>query len=231
MDPLSDLLVVAWQVPAVLEEADRFMASANTTPEHLTSHIFKPSLDMIEELQASQQNHKDMLQSPVFWAMPSTADNPADEFYDTKLFPFALHFQSMESALNMVLYWAMLLQVHYNVICLGLHFPPPVNSSEEMNPFNIESPTESPRNSGYGSMTSVMEEANKLARYICMSIEYCYRIEHGTLGPQLTCYAQWILKLYFRKIDCVRGLAWCLNIKGMKGPGFYSGIELMGFED
>ena len=80
-------------------------------------------------------------------------------------------------------------------------------------------------------MSSVKEEADKLARCICQSIEYCHKIENGTIGPHMTTYAQWVLKSYFRRFHQERELAWCLNIKNMRGPGFRHGIELMGFQD
>lgn len=230
-DSLSELIDVAWEVPAVLEESDILMASGITIPEQLRTYNFRPSLDVIEKLQDSQQRYRDELKRPPYWAMPSTADNPADEVYNSKLFPFALHFHSIETATYLILYWAIILQVHCNILGLYLHFFGDTIFSPAINLSDSENLTKPLLNSRVATLTSIKEEADKLARYLCQSIEYCYRIENGTIGPQLTCYAQWILKLYFRQFHYERELVWCLNIKNMRGPGFHSGIELMCFQD
>ncbi|KAH9207660.1 hypothetical protein DL95DRAFT_395869 [Leptodontidium sp. 2 PMI_412] len=229
-DSMSELLDIAWQVPAVLEESDLLMVSSSTIPEHLRRCIFNPSLEMVEKLQDSQHRYRDELQRPPYWALPSTTHNPADEFYDSKLFPFALQFQSIETATHMVLYWAILLQVHCSIINLHLHLSRNTISSPASHLSIFDNPNEPLSDSRFATLTIVREEADKLARYLCQSIEFCYRIENGTLGPQLTCYAQGVLKAYFRQPNYERELAWCVNIKNMRGPGFHNGIELMCFE-
>lgn len=230
-DPMSDLIDVAWEVPAVLEKSDILMADNNTIPELIRRDAFKPSLDVIEKLHNYQQRYKDKLEILPYWAKPSTAYNPADESYDTKLFPFALHFASIEIATHLILYWAILLQVHYSILCLHLHFFGHTIVSPESDLSDFGNPTKYLLNSRSVTLNSIKDEADKLARYLCQSIEYCHRIEHGTIGPQLTCYAQWVLKTYFRQFNYKRELVWCLNIKGMWGPSFHSGIELMCFQD
>ena len=192
--------------------------------EQSREYIFNPSLNMIAKLQDHQQRYRENLDRPPYWAMPSTAHFPADESYQGKLFPFALHFQTVETSVHMVLYWAILLQVHCNIMTLHRYFSNLAPSTKSQYPTQPLLPS-----SEGATLASISEEAEKLARYLCQSIEYCYKSANGTVGPQLTCYAQWILKQYFRQQGCERELAWCVNIKGIRGAGFHSGLELMCF--
>jgi len=82
------------------------------------------------------------------------------------------------------------------------------------------------------SVDAIKAEADRLARYICQSIEYLYRVDHGILGPQSTTYSQSVLRKFFRETKGYeRELAWILQVKGMQGPGHRVGVELMTFQD
>jgi len=232
-DSLHDLLDIACEVPILLEETDKLTASLNLIPKQLNPSLFKASLSVLEKLNNCHQEHRARTGRPLYWTMPSGVDNPADEPYNSKLFPFALQFDSLETASHVVLCWAIILQVLCNMIVLHQHFFGDSTLPLAFDESNIEDPPgmEPLLNLRFPTMSSVKEEADKLARCICQSIEYCHKIENGTIGPHMTTYAQWVLKSYFRRFHQERERAWCLNIKNMRGPGFRHGIELMGFQD
>ncbi|KAE8446543.1 hypothetical protein EG329_011875 [Mollisiaceae sp. DMI_Dod_QoI] len=232
-DSFHELIDVACEVPVLLEESDMLIASCNIMPEQWMASPFKASLDALERLHDRHQRYRAEVGKPLYWAMPSGVDNPADDPYDSKLFPFALEFESLETASQVVLWWAIILQVLCSMIDLYQHF---FGSSIFSSSFDQSTPEDltglEPRlNSRFPTMSSVKEEADKVARCLCQSIEYCHKIQHGTIGPQMTTYGQWVLKSYFRRFHYERELGWCLNIKNMRGPGFRQGIELMGFQD
>lgn len=232
-DSFHELIDVACEVPVLLEESDMLIASRNIMPEQWRASLFKPSLTVLEKLHDHNQKYRAKTGRPLYWAMPSGVDNPADAPYNSKLFPFALQFESLETASQLVLWWAIVLQVLCSIIDLYQHFfgRSTLSSAFDQSKFWDLTGPEPCLNSRFPTMSSVKKEADKLARCLCQSIEYCHKIENGTIGPQMTTYAQWVLKSYFRQFRYERELVWCLNIKNMRGPGFRHGIELMGFQD
>jgi hypothetical protein len=201
-------------------------------PEKMRLCPFRGSLALLEKLHDRQQRYRAEIGRPLYWALPSSVDNPADDPYESKLFPFALQFASLEAASQVVLWWAIVLQVLCSMIDLHQHFfgnyTPGPGSDQSCEDAKGQVPRLSSR---FPTISSIKEEADRLARCLCQSIEFCHKVENGTIGPQMTTYAQWVLKSYFREFGYERELAWCLNIKNMRGPGFRHGIELMGFQD
>jgi hypothetical protein len=232
-DSLHDLLDIACEVPILLEETDKLTASLTLIPNQWNPSLFQASLSVLGKLNNCHQEHRAKTGRPLYWTMPSGVDNPADEPYNSKLFPFALQFDCLETASHVVLRWAIILQVLCRMIDLHQHFFGDSTLPLAYDESNMEDLTGPVPlfNSRYPTMSSVKEEADKLARCICQSIEYCHKIEAGIIGPQMTTYAQWVLKSYFRRFHQERELNWCLNIMNMRGPGFRHGIELMGFQD
>lgn len=223
-DSFHGLIDVASEVPVLLEQSDVLMASRDIIPTHLWENVFDSSLIVLEKLHDHHETIRVKTQRALYWAVPSRAHNPADDLYENKLFPFALEFASLEIASQIVFWWAVFVHVLSSIINLHEHF----FGDSYSGPKNITLPE--PRfNSRFPSIASIKEEADKFTRYLCQSIEYCYKRENGTIGPQMTTYAQWVLGSYFRKFHLERELAWCISIKNMKGPGFRHGIELMGF--
>jgi len=228
------LIDVACEVPVLLEESDMLISSGNIMPEQWMPSLFKSSFAVLENLHEYLQRRATESGKPLYWALPSGVDNPADHPYSSKLFPFALYFESLETAAPTVLCWAMELQILCSMIDLHNHFfgvssasPPSTDQPKSEHP-----PGPEPlMNSRFPTLASIKDEAGKLARCVCQSIEFCHKIVNGTIGPQATTYAQWVLKSYFRKIQAERELEWCLNIKNMRGPGFRHDIELMGFQN
>jgi hypothetical protein len=143
--------------------------------------------------------------SICYWAVPSTAHNRVDDTNSGKLFPFAIKFESLDTATSLILYSAVKLEVCRTIKCL--------------------------ERTVRVSKTSIMEdqESHEIARFLCQSIEYCFRPEMGILGPQMTCLAQWAMRRYFSRNGCDKELAWCINISNMQGLDFRSGVNLMLF--
>lgn len=226
---------VACEVPVLFEKSELLIASHNTSgilPKQWRTSIFEDSLIVLENLYDRHERYRNSIARRLYWAMPSTVDNPADHLYDSKLFPFSLHFESLEIASQVILMWAIMLQLLCSMIDLYEHFFGISVLSSAFDQHSVDLREEGLLlNSRFPTMSSVKEEADKLARYLCQSIEYCHKIENGTSGPQMTTYAQGILKSYFRRFQYERELFWCLNIKNMSGPGFRKGIELRGFRD
>ena len=232
-DSFHELIDVACEVPALLEKSELLIASHHMMPEQWRASLFKDSLAVLEKLHDRHQKYRAEIAKPLYWAMPSAVHSPADDPYKSKLFPFALQFESLEIATQTVLWWAIVLQILCSMIDLYEHFfgSSILSSAFDQSRSGNLSGQEPLLNSRFPTMSSVKEEADKLARYLCQSIEYCHKVENGTSGPQMTTHAQWVLKSYFRRFQYERELVWCLNIKNMRGPGFRNGIELMGFQD
>ena len=232
-DSFHELIDAVSEVPVLLEQFDVLITSRDIIPIHLWTNIFNSSLAVLEKLYNHNKKFIAENELPLYWAAPSIAHNPADDAYENKLFPFAIQFKSLEIASQLLFWWAIVVQALCSMIDLYEQF---YGSSAV--PSSFETPTvedgtgpEPLLNSRFPTISSVKEEAEKLARYICQSIEYCYKMENGTMGPQITAYAQWVVGSCFRKFQYKRELAWCLNIKDMRGPGFRHGLELMGFKE
>ncbi len=200
-DSFHDLIDIACEVPILLEEMDKLTASPNLIPKQWKSNLFKASLVVLEKLKNCHQEHRARTGRPLYWSKPSGVDNPADEPYNSKLSPFTLQFDSLETASHVVLWWAIILQVLCSMIDIHEHFfgDSILSSTFDRSYFGEFTGPEPLLNSRFPTMSSVKEEAEKLARCICQSIEYCHKTENGTIGPHMTTYAQWVLKSYFRR--------------------------------
>ncbi|KAF5664980.1 hypothetical protein FHETE_6840 [Fusarium heterosporum] len=159
-------------------------------------------------------------QIPVYWSVPARAINPAEKNYEDKLFPFALVFSSIAAATTWIFASSMMLDILDTVIllCPG-HIPN--NSMLASIDHNLYD----------GAVSNVLHavkvDADRLARLLCQTIEYCYRSENGTFGPQMTCYMQATLLRYFAHCGLTRELEWCRAISKMECPGTSFGIVLM----
>ncbi|KAF2665744.1 hypothetical protein BT63DRAFT_428692 [Microthyrium microscopicum] len=168
--------------------------------------------------------------------------NPSDDSYQNQLFPFTLEFESLNSAILFVLSWAVMVQALDNIILLYNEVYPAGNPSikDVLNLDHQNTPATTPESTEsvvaptlqLDSIEAIISEADKFARYLCQSIEFCHRVECGTLGPQCTYYAQFVIRRHYQQLSRYeRELSWCLNIVNMRGPGSRCGINLMSFED
>lgn len=143
-----------------------------------------------------------------YWVVPSTLGNPADENYGDKLFPFALKFHSIGTAVEWIFCSTIMLRTLDAAWTAGSVGP------------------SSPRNGLMVCDTALQREADKLARLLCQCFEYCFTLNNGTLGAQATCSAQWAVQAYFDRHGRTREMEWCKNINAM-GAATHSRLTLM----
>jgi hypothetical protein len=161
-------------------------------------------------------------QKPVYWSVPARASNPIDNNYAEKLFPFALIFSSVAGASAWIFCSSIMLDILDTIMLLcssNHHDNTTLPHVDRCLNGSIESSV----------LGTIQADAKELARLLCQSIEFCYRTENGTFGPQITCYAQATLLRYFERCGLSRELAWCRAIPRMTGPGSNFGIDLMQF--
>jgi hypothetical protein len=223
---LESLLDIISEVPILLEETDNIIRSGVTD-----TTLLQTLLRVFERFCAWQQLYRLHSGGPLYWAVPSRFHNPSDTNFAKKLFPFALEYPSLNVAIQLNFSSAVMLQVLSAVLQLldggnsdlykeldrhqfpNRHYHDDTLKAEELS----------------WSVSTIKREANRLARFLCQSIEYSFRSEMGTLGAQTTCHPQWALRSYFHQVGLERELEWCRCIKGMHGPGFRHGFTLMLF--
>lgn len=190
-------------IALLLAEAEAILIGSTSSSPDQTYALLQALEQATRELNDWRRSFKQ--NSVCYWAVPSTVHNPVDDTVSGKVFPFSIQFESLDIATPLILYSAAKLEVLETIQ-------------------SLERTTTSQTTSN-----SANQESNELARFLCQSIEYCFRPEMGILGPQITCLAQWAMRRYFRQNNHERELAWCVNISNMRGPRFRSGVGLMLF--
>ncbi|KAF5690414.1 hypothetical protein FCIRC_867 [Fusarium circinatum] len=217
------MLDMSINIPSVMAEAHTLALSNEKDREKVLRYVnlLTEKFRLLEDWRALV--HRKIAarnQTPLFWTVPSRASNPADDGYPDKLFPFALIFSSVEAASPWILGSSIMLDIVETILLLREKLGGSDTSSspgESLNGYKEKSPPN-------------QADADRIARMLCQSIEYCYRSENGTFGPQITCNAQTTLLGYFAGRGMKRELEWCRAIKYMKGPGTSFGIDLMQFK-
>jgi hypothetical protein len=130
-------------------------------------------------------------------------------------------------AMLLILNFAAILQVISTVLALLSKFPTLHQAFALMDRNAKEGETSTSINPKFSSASAIRSEADRLARMICQSVEYCHRQEMGTIGPQSSTYGRWVVGRYYREAGLRRELDWCLNIKNMSGPNSRCGITVM----
>lgn len=132
-----------------------------------------------------------------------------------------------------ILSWGMILQTLMSLMRLHKHFSDTPLESPTLAEISVLylPPTENDAmdESKVWRSCPIREEADKLARYQCQCMEYLFRKESGTLGPQSSAYSRWVIRSYFEDIGAERELDWCHNIINMSGEESICGIVLMSF--
>ena len=175
-------------------------------------------------------------------AVLSQTHNPADDKYPTKLFPFSLEFDSLDSAILFSFTWAIYLQVFNKLIHIHQWFhnrAAYLPALRELFGHDVQQDLQTTfftdlyyMNPDMVSISFLNAEADRLSRLLCQCIGYCYRADMGTIGPQSCRYLQWVMRQFFRQnIGYERELEWVLQIKYMTGPGLHEQLNLMEFED
>ncbi|PON30108.1 hypothetical protein TGAM01_v201475 [Trichoderma gamsii] len=215
-DSFVRMMHIIVDVPSMLQEAHAILLSGNN-PLAASQHSAR-LIQKFEELDSWRQfRQRSVAPDPLYWTVMSKMNHPADEGYADKLFPFALMFSSMGSAIQWIFCSTVMLHVIEAAFLLeALEFTTP-NGTGSISP----SPSD--------NSSSMLAEADGLARMLCQSIEFCYRNDNGLFGAQATCSTQWTLRRYFRRRGLARELEWCKRIKNIRGLASRCGIDLMQF--
>ncbi|KAF1832296.1 hypothetical protein BDW02DRAFT_571215 [Decorospora gaudefroyi] len=219
-ESLGGLLDVISPVPKLLEESDNAIESGTKDPDLLRSLV-----DIFKRIEAWQYAYKLSLPGQPYWATPARLHNPSDDSYTNCLFPFALDFENMDVAINYTFSAAVMLQILSAALLLGRQTCDAASRHEACQYASQEQDFGTHREQC--SLPSIQNEADRLARFLCQSVEYCFRSEMGTLGAQITCLPLWAMGNYFRQAGLQRELQWCKKIKDMKGPSMRQRVNLM----
>lgn len=218
------LLDLAIDIPSIISNAYELLQS-NSSSMRVLSYV-EPLVQKFRELDHWRNSYSKEIWSQsealVYWSVPAQACNPADKDHEEKLFPFALIFSSIASASAWIFASSIMLDILDTILLLH---------SRNHNDSTVLQYENETLNSGItpSILDALLKNANRLSRLLCQSIEFCYRIENGTFGPQITCYAQATLLSYFAHHGHRRELDWCKAIPQMTGPGTSFGINLMQF--
>jgi hypothetical protein len=232
-DSFEGLIDVISEVPQLLEESQTVLSGPNNSFSNQEPILIASLLRIFQKLDGWHQSCVTSSSKPPYWAVHSKAENPSDYAFGNKLFPFVLEFESLDVATQLILNSAVMLQILWMILRVVTKYS--TSDSESLLNQALEIMTrdfkedEMPISTELRafSVPSIQSEADKAARFVCQSIEYCYQIRMGTVGPQSTSYSQGLLRGYFRQARFERELEWCRNIKQMSGPTYRCGINLM----
>ncbi len=231
-DTFEGLVDIVSVVPRLLEMVGETAASKTAQPG-----LFRSLLDVQQKIAEWRRSRRVNSSIPLHWAVPSQLHHPSDDAFEAKLFPFAIEYESLDTAIQFTFSSAIMLEVLMAALILkettNLSFEDNVGHNElEMSHFldqedtNSQSPTVTSLPAG---KSLLRHEADGVARFLCQSIEYCFREDMGTLGAQITSLPRWVMKSYFRRMGLTREFEWCTKIEEMSGPGFRTSIPLMLF--
>lgn len=219
------------EIPRLLEESDKLIRTGFMDAERI-----KGLLTAFKKIQVWQQWCKLSSGKPLYWAVLSRSTNPADDGFETRLFPFALEYGCLKTVTLFLFSSAVMLQILSAV--LSFHA---TNINKELeNPTygDLQHNTSSNKNndlqeedSEIWSSSRIQVEADKLARFMCQSTEFCLRQEMGTVGTQALCHPLFAMRDYFRQTSQTRELEWCQNIRNMRGASIRTGVQIMVFGD
>lgn len=198
-----DLLKRAVNIPSLLERA-KFLENQAGDYNSVVSDITNQLLCRFSELAEWRA-----LQGTIYWVVPSTLENPADEKYEDKLFPFALKFNSFTVAAGWILCSTLMLHSLDAVLVLERLASLPLADNSAR------------------CISALQEDADKLARILCQCLEYCYDTENGIFGAQVTFGQQYVLRNYFKRRNRLREIEWCDNINAMRGDSSHCQVQMM----
>jgi hypothetical protein len=222
----DELISLVSELPQILEEVEIILASDQATTPSTASNLLQSLIRFYGELVRWKELFNSRLDHKGYWAVPAKLHNPSDERYSDKLYPFALEFVSLDISMLFTFGAGVMLQVLTTILQIDKHVHY-FESQATAQHRTIDSLSLNEFTRKFESETSIREEANNVARLVCLSVEYCLRKDMGTLGPQCLCHAQWVSRRYFYQSRLNRELDWCLNIKNLSGPDSRCGIDIM----
>ncbi|ORX96166.1 hypothetical protein BCR34DRAFT_497951 [Clohesyomyces aquaticus] len=217
LDPLDQLIDIACELTQILDVATKVSPACRSGDADEVESAAMPFWSILRDIHAWQSSLCAASPEPLYRAVSSKLNNPSDDTHNTKLFPFALEFSSSQTATHFVASWAFQLHIHTILQCL---------LEEHRNAEAVHSQL----TDLFQSFDGFQHESHKLARLLCQSVEYCYRIEMGTFGLQTMVYPQWVMRQFFARYGSRREIQWCNNIGNMSGVGTRCGIKLMVFQ-
>jgi hypothetical protein len=219
------------EIPRLLEDSDNLIRTG-----FMDAGRLRDLLRAFEKLQTWQQLCKLSSDKPLYWAIPSRSTNPADDGFETRLFPFALEYRCLKSATLFIFSSAVMLQMLSAALSC---YATDINKQSETSSYD-DFPIDTSCNMNYESqeedseiwsLSRIRVEADKIARFMCQSTEFCLRQEMGTVGTQTMCHPQFAMRGYFRQTSQKRELKWCQNIRNMRGSSIRTGVQMMAFGD
>jgi hypothetical protein len=222
-DPLDELLDTVCELPHAIEEVHNALQVSETPSECAVKRL----LEVLEQTYTWQFRLRQSAKTPLYTAKPAQLTNPADERDVGQLFPFALEFRSLRIGTYFVLSWGIQLQINATL----LHVPEAtLQRLRGIAPWPESSLSSSTDSLHMSSKPTVKDEADRIARLLCQTVEYCHRPEMGIFGPQTMLYTQWSMRSYFQQVGSERELAWCLNVSKMRGRPTRCSIKTMSFQ-
>jgi hypothetical protein len=241
---LWDLIV---DLPSILEQADILSNEAKGSGKFATGlSLYACCRSLYCNLQDWHSELQSQIPGPLYWAIPSSVQNPVDSAGLGMVFPFSLQFQSLHVAQLVLIYWSALAllynTMHQVYFVLESEYADQWYSDNHMMSQQEESMNRpavetcfSKASEKVNSTTKwrttkppSVEEMIKLSRCICQSVEYCYQTNKGTLGPQSTVFCLWAAKQCFlSQSGYERELSWCSEIKNMNGPDHRFDLKIM----
>jgi hypothetical protein len=247
----DELIDILGEVPVLLEETEALLKQSKIGATLVwATPLIRSYASIAQRLYSWQEQLRGTSDTPLYWAAPSSLSYGPEARDAENLFPLILHFRSPTVAIPLILSWAVLVQIYCSLSRIyelteqnssghesGLpeicekYTGNPLHDATNENGLSCREST-GPLSLEWPSRALCIAEGNKLVRFLCQSMEYCHKIDFGTLGPQAVTYPQWIMRRYFRfRPGYERELKWCYDFKTMAGPGFRCGIKIMDFGD
>lgn len=226
-DVCDALMDITCELPFMLEDLENRLSD----PGQDCRAVIKQIVDVLLDTYRLQSRVRQTSAEPIYSTAPAQLINPADDAYNSKLFPFAIIFRSLTHAVHCILTWSVQLQIYASLM------PPSewrTRSVREQVLWAMDRDiTDMASLDGDYWMLpsgSMKEAADQIGRMLCQSVEYCHRPEKGLFGPQTMLYAQFIMRSYYRQANCERELSWCLNVQNMHGIPTRCSVKTMTFQ-
>lgn len=239
---LDQVYQMVADVPALLEQAVSLTRiDANGTLLENSSAVTKSLLSMAKSLRIWHDEFREASPTSHYWLAPSRVAKPANTDNEERLFPLCFGFQSLDSAVPIVMCWAVLAQLYSHVIqiCdlvqsrLDHHIDvEDLLSRREITAASSRQSSEPSATDRDDPAIDAQREGGMMARSVCQSLEYFHRVEMGTYGSHATTYPCWSSRQYFRlHPGYERELSWVQNVHQMEGDGLRWGLSMMTFAD
>lgn len=219
----ENLMEIVSQVPSLLESCDALQQSPDT------EEVLQALLERLASISSWQQTYRLELRALPYWAVPSRLNNPSDDKFAAQLFPIVLEYQSLVVATLFIFSSTAMLKI----LLVALRLRNASTGGRGVLQTRVTQSSHTTTSSGTAqscyTVAQMYTEADSLARLLCQSMEYCLRQDMGTLGVQVNCLSQSVLRSFFRQAGRERELDWVRNISNAHGPGFQCGMKMMLF--